>query len=110
MLGFFFNGGVVFKGLSVFLRLLSVLLPKSIKVVLKFYVIFYDQDPETTSQNPIKSFTVSNPGAAQKTAYQETLDVNISGDCYIQIVPASPSNSTSNKDRFAIWNITWEKN
>ena len=76
----------------------------------KFYVIFYDQDPETTSQNPIKSFTVSNPGAAQKTAYQETLDVNISGDCYIQIVPASPSNSTSNKDRFAIWNITWEKN
>lgn len=76
----------------------------------KFYVIFYDQDPETTSQNPIKSFTISNPGAAQKTAYQETLDVNISGDCYIQIVPASPSNSTSNKDRFAIWNITWEKN
>ncbi len=75
----------------------------------KFYVSFYANDPRSgVSQNPLKSFTVDNAAAAQKTAYTETFDVNISQDCYMEIIPASPSNSTSNKDRFAVWNITWE--
>ena len=75
----------------------------------KFYVAFYASDPRSgMPQSPLKSFTVDNTSATQKTAYTETFDVNIPNDCYMEIIPASPSNSTSNKDRFAIWNIMWE--
>ena len=75
----------------------------------KFNIYFFAQDPRTNPvQNPIRSFTVNEPSAAQKTAYTATFDVNISGDCYMEIIPASPTNSTSNKDRVAIWNVIWD--
>ena len=75
----------------------------------KFYVNFYLEDPRVNPvQNPMKSFTINEPSAAQKTAYTKTLDVDLSQPCYMEIVPASPTNSTSNKDRFAIWNVMWE--
>ncbi len=75
----------------------------------KFNIYFFSQDPRTNPvQNPIRSFTVNEPSAAQKTAYTATFDVNISGDCYMEIIPASPTNSTSNKDRVAIWNVMWD--
>ncbi|MBR5087416.1 MAG: choice-of-anchor J domain-containing protein [Muribaculaceae bacterium] len=77
----------------------------------KFLVSFYTLDPRTNpAQNPIKTFTVNEPSATQKTAYTATFDVNISGDCYMDIISLSPTNSASNKDRFAVWNIMWEPN
>ena len=38
------------------------------------------------------------------------LETPVSGDFTIEILNNSPSNSTSNKDRVAIWDITWESN
>ena len=76
----------------------------------QFFVNFYSQDPRTNPvQSPLRTFSVIKPNAAQKTAYTETFDVNISGNCYMEIVSASPSNVGSNKDRVVIWNVTWEK-
>lgn len=46
----------------------------------------------------------------QNTAYEFEweLDAPITGDFKMEIVNNSPSNSESNKDRVAIWNIAWE--
>ncbi len=41
------------------------------------------------------------------TAYDFSYEFNIAGDFVIEIVNNSPSNSTSNKDRSAIWDIEW---
>ena len=59
--------------------------------------------------------TVSNTSATKQQAY--TLDwdleaegVAVSGDFVIEILNNSPSNSTSNKDRTAIWDVQWTTN
>lgn len=52
--------------------------------------------------------TVSLTSFEQKTAYDYSLDVNISGDFQIKIVNDCLSAKTSNSDRVAIWNLTWE--
>ena len=44
----------------------------------------------------------------QKYSYSH--DFNITGDFVIEIVNDCPSASSSNKDRTAIWNLTWSKN
>ena len=43
-----------------------------------------------------------------KYTYEWTLESAVTGDFIIEITNNSPSNSTSNKDRVAIWNIAWE--
>ena len=56
----------------------------------------------------VKTETVVNSSALQHTAYEAILEnINITGDFVIQIVNNSPTNSTSNKDRFSVWNISW---
>ena len=37
-----------------------------------------------------------------------TLDTAVEGDFVIEITNNCPSNSTKNKDRVSIWNLTWE--
>lgn len=37
-----------------------------------------------------------------------TLDTAIEGDFVIEIVNNCPSNNTGNKDRYSLWNLTWE--
>ena len=52
-----------------------------------------------------------NPTSVSKTtAYTETwqLDKPIIGEFQIKFTNLSPSNSTSNKDRLAIWDIAWD--
>ncbi|MBQ8415160.1 MAG: hypothetical protein IJX58_07940, partial [Clostridia bacterium] len=63
----------------------------------------------------VSSKTISNNSATKLTAY--TLDwdlaadgVAVSGDFVIEIVNNSPSNSSSNKDRTAIWDVQWTTN
>ena len=64
-----------------------------------------------SSANPVlvKTITIHNENAVKGTPYHYMEEVNIGdGDLMIEVKPLSPSQSTSNKDRFAIWNIMWE--
>ncbi len=51
--------------------------------------------------------TLTNNNMTQNTVYEYTwvLDAEVTGDCTIVITNLSPSQSTSNKDRTAIWNL-----
>ncbi len=56
----------------------------------------------------VKTFTVEKSDAAKYTAYTFTEDVDVAGNYTIEFTNLSPSaNSESNKDRTAIWNVTW---
>lgn len=57
------------------------------------------------------AFTKNLDGESAKSAVQTaTLDVNVTGDFVIEIVNNGPSNKADgNKDRVAIWNLTWTK-
>ncbi|MBR5531536.1 MAG: chitobiase/beta-hexosaminidase C-terminal domain-containing protein [Bacteroidaceae bacterium] len=55
----------------------------------------------------VASYDVVNTSATKSTVYEWKQDVNVQGDFVIYITNNSPSNSTSNKDRFSIWNIEW---
>ena len=55
----------------------------------------------------VASYDVVNTTAEQNTVYEWKQDVDVQGDFVIYITNNSPSNSTSNKDRFSIWNIKW---
>ena len=57
----------------------------------------------------VKQFDVINTSAEKSKAYTHTEAINVSGDCQIHIEPLSPTNTTSEKDRFAVWNIVWEQ-
>ena len=59
--------------------------------------------------------TITNTSASKLTKYEFVWDleaegVAVEGDFTIEIVNDSPSNSTSNKDRTAIWDLTWTNN
>ena len=62
----------------------------------------------TSGGQVVKQFDVINTSAQKNTAYTHTETCNVSGDVQISIEPLCPSNSTGNKDRFAVWNIVWE--
>ena len=55
----------------------------------------------------VKTFTVENATAVQKTAYNSVYDVNVAGDFKIKFTNLSPSNASNNADRFAVWNVEW---
>lgn len=57
----------------------------------------------------VKTFTVTNKAATKYTAYTVNEAVNVTGNFTIEFTNLSPSKSTSNKDRVAIWNISWTK-
>lgn len=46
-------------------------------------------------------------GLSKLVKYEYSHAFNISGDFVIEIINEGPSNSSSNKDRTAIWNLTW---
>ncbi|MDE6125915.1 MAG: chitobiase/beta-hexosaminidase C-terminal domain-containing protein, partial [Muribaculaceae bacterium] len=55
-----------------------------------------------------KSQVLTNASVTQKELYQFTSEeFNVEGDFTILIKNLSPSNSTSNKDRVSIWDLTW---
>ena len=56
----------------------------------------------------VKTYTVENNNATAKTAYEfKQENINIEGDFTIVITNTCPSQSTSNKDRTAIYNVAW---
>ncbi len=55
----------------------------------------------------VKEFIVENNSATKLTKYSFDGEVNISGTFTIVFTNLSPSNSSSNKDRTAIWDVTW---
>lgn len=56
-----------------------------------------------------KQFDIINTSAEKGKAYYHSEAINVTGDVQINIEPLCPSNATTNKDRFAIWNIVWEQ-
>ena len=55
----------------------------------------------------VKTFTINNASATKLTKYSHSEAINVSGDFQIVFTNLSPSNSTSNKDRTAIWDVEW---
>ena len=55
----------------------------------------------------VKTFTVENSSAAKYTLYSHEETINVAGDFQIVFTNLCPSNSTSNKDRTAIWDVEW---
>ena len=55
----------------------------------------------------VKTFTVDVPSATKLQAYTHEESINVAGEFQIVFTNLSPSNSTSNKDRTAIWNVEW---
>ena len=79
----------------------------------KYGFAFSDTQAEISIQfiqggNVVKEETLKVTEITQKTAYDYSLDVNLSGDFQIIITNKSLSNKASNCDRIAIWNLTWE--
>lgn len=67
-------------------------------------VNIYAQDGTTL----VKTAKVAPETVAKQTAYDFNLaDINHTGKFVIEIVNDCPSNADSNKDRTAIWNLTW---
>ncbi|WP_300504140.1 DUF5689 domain-containing protein [uncultured Duncaniella sp.] len=57
--------------------------------------------------NVVASDVLDNSSMTKNEKYTYSHDFNVSGDFVIEIINASPSNASSNKDRTAIWNLTW---
>ena len=57
--------------------------------------------------NTVHTFTINKTSAAQYNKYTHEEVVDVAGEFQIVFTNLSPSNSTSNKDRTAIWNVVW---
>ena len=55
----------------------------------------------------VKTFTVDKSTASKLTLYSHEEVINVAGEFQIVFTNLSPSNSTSNKDRTAIWDVEW---
>ena len=55
----------------------------------------------------VKTFTVDNSSATKLTKYSFEETIDVVGEFQIAFKNLSPSNSTSNKDRTAIWDVEW---
>lgn len=55
----------------------------------------------------VETYTIDDPSAIKLKAYEYEAEVNVSGEFQIVFTNLSPSNSTSNKDRFTIWDVEW---
>ena len=55
----------------------------------------------------VKTFTVDKSSASKSTVYAHEEVINVAGEFQIVFTNLSPSGSTSNKDRTAIWNVEW---
>ena len=63
----------------------------------------------TDANGTAQTKTISNNSPSQYTAYsfEWVLDTEIDGEFTIKIENTSPSNSSKNKDRTAIWKLQW---
>jgi hypothetical protein len=75
-----------------------------------FTVNFWDMTSGDPIEMPDKTIRINKPDAVKLTAYDFSQELNINCDVMIEIRSDGVSNSTSNKDRVAIWNIMWEPN
>ena len=75
-----------------------------------FTVNFWDMTSGDPIEMPGKTIRINKPDAVKLTAYDFSQELNINCDVMIEIRSDGVSNSTSNKDRVAIWNIMWEPN
>ena len=55
----------------------------------------------------VKTITIDKASATKYTKYSHEEEVNVAGDFQIVFTNLSPSNSSSNKDRTAIWDVEW---
>lgn len=55
----------------------------------------------------VETYTINDPSATKLKAYEYEAEVNVSGEFQIVFTNLSPSNSTSNKDRYTIWDVEW---
>ena len=55
----------------------------------------------------VKTFTVDNSSATKLTKYSFEEAIDVAGEFQIVFTNLSPSGSTSNKDRTAIWDVEW---
>lgn len=55
----------------------------------------------------VKTFTVENLSATKLTTYSFEETIEVAGEFQIVFTNQSPSNSTSNKDRTAVWDVEW---
>lgn len=55
----------------------------------------------------VETYTIDDPSATKLKAYEYEAEVNVSGEFQIVFTNLSPSNSTSNKDRYTIWDVEW---
>ncbi len=55
----------------------------------------------------VKTFTVDNSSATKLTKYSFEETIEVAGEFQIVFTNQSPSNSTSNKDRTAVWDVEW---
>ena len=55
----------------------------------------------------VKTFTVNPSSVTKLTKYSHEETINVAGDFQIVFTNLSPSSSTSNKDRTAIWDVEW---
>ncbi|MBO7306465.1 MAG: hypothetical protein J6U59_00375 [Alistipes sp.] len=55
----------------------------------------------------VKTFTINNSSASKLTMYSHEETIDVVGDFQIVFTNLSPSASTSNKDRVAIWDVEW---
>jgi hypothetical protein len=57
----------------------------------------------------VKTLTVTKTGSevTQKVPIEHSVEVNVSGAFELKFTNLCPSNSTSNKDRVSLWNMTW---
>lgn len=55
----------------------------------------------------VKTWTVTNENVTKHEVYPFDEACSVDGDFSIEITNLCPSNSTSNKNRVSIWNLTW---
>ena len=55
----------------------------------------------------VKTFTINNASATKLTKYSHEEVLDVAGEFQIVFTNLSPSASTSNKDRTAIWDVEW---
>lgn len=75
-----------------------------------FTVNFWNMTSGDPIEMPGKTIRINKSDAVKLTAYDFSQELNINCDVMIEIRSDGVSNSTSNKDRVAIWNIMWEPN
>lgn len=56
---------------------------------------------------PVETKTIELTAIEKQVVYEFTMDANVTGDFVIEIVNDCLSQATTNKDRLAIWNLTW---